>query len=1178
MKCTTPTFLIKFFALPFFILCIHFSSYGQNKQDTLVAYRHLLEGDKLLNKWNIDSAITHFNKALKTYQKTGNKKRTAYIFDKISKVHLGNFDLNDAFENAQNAMHIRMQLFGKNHPITAISYNHVGYILKEQDQFQKALDYFNKALEIQIKVYGEDSYHTADSQHNIGIIYHRWAQYDKALVQYDKALKIRVKKFGKNHKKIADSYIDIGTTHYHLGKYLLALDYQYKALKIRQQIFSKNSPEVAFCYNHIGEISNRINKLEDALNFQKKGLSIILNRFGKNHFYASNYLYRIGSFYRYTGKTNDAIPYFEEALKIRSKYLGETHSMISNIYREMGIVAAKKGQYDLALDYYKKTLIIEEKIYPKEHTFINSVYNNIGVVHYFQGEYDKALFYYKKTLLSYRKILGENHSATARTYNNIANVYLNKKRYNKALEHYQIALKARIETLGEYHSETSYSYRDIGNVYYKQEEYDSALKFYNKALSSMLSIYQHAKDSYHISEIYNAIGKTYTQKKEYKTALINLNKSINIRLKTDGANHPWTAQTYNYLADAHSGGKQYNKALFFYDKAIEANRYSKTESKVSHGQFPKYLDDHILLYSLYGKTKTLQNKFETHRNTNDLIECVTIFKEADTLIHKIRNALRTHADKIDFAEKTKQIYTDAIENCLLLAKHNQKSSFFNESFYYIEKSRANTLLGLLGDSKAKNFSGIPRTILDLEHQLKTDHAFYTSEIVNERTLENPDTLKITIAENKLFETSRRKDSLIESMEKMYPKYYQLKYKYQTVSIAEIQERLDQNTTVLELFNTDSITYAYVITKNDFSLMKIDTPHLEDNIGDLKYAINSKNTNTYKKVAFDLYSKLIAPIQDNIRGDHLIIIPDGPLWHLNFELLLTENTDSNHPKNFPYLLKKYAVSYANSSTLLFSEKTLTPDKKRKECLAFSYSDSTKTFKTQQMSLATLRDAKEDLPGTREEIKAISEIINGKYYFGNQAIESNFKKNAGQYNILHMAMHGEIDHKRPENSRLLFTKSNDSIEDNFLYSHELFALNIPAELTVLSACNTGAGKIATGEGIMSLGNAFQYSGTKSLLLSSWKVPDQTTPDLMKYFYSNLKNGMRKDKALQQAKLQCLNTFESNQTHPFYWGGFYLVGDTTPLDFEESSNLFWWLLGLSLVLTIGIGLFIRKKATQV
>ena len=231
----------------------------------------------------------------------------------------------------------------------------------------------------------------------------------------------------------------------------------------------------------------------------------------------------------------------------------------------------------------------------------------------------------------------------------------------------------------------------------------------------------------------------------------------------------------------------------------------------------------------------------------------------------------------------------------------------------------------------------------------------------------------------------------------------------------------------------------------------------------------------------------------------------------------------------------------------------------------------------MSLATLRDTGDDLPGTRKEIKAIANIIDGQYYYGSEAIEANFKKNASRYNILHLALHGEVDNEHPENSKLYFTKNKDSIEDNLLYSHELFALDIPAELTVLSACNTGIGKIAKGEGIMSLGTAFQYAGTKSLLLSSWEVSDQTTPTLMKYFYTNLKEGMNKAKALQQAKLQYLNAADINRTHPFYWGGFYLVGDHAPISFSPNSYLYW-ILGFSVLAVILLSLFwYRKKSTH-
>ncbi len=284
--------------------------------------------------------------------------------------------------------------------------------------------------------------------------------------------------------------------------------------------------------------------------------------------------------------------------------------------------------------------------------------------------------------------------------------------------------------------------------------------------------------------------------------------------------------------------------------------------------------------------------------------------------------------------------------------------------------------------------------------------------------------------------------------------------------------------------------------------------------------------------------------------------------------------SNNPKHFPYLLRKHVISYANSANLLFTDTYShhTPNK-LKECLAFSFSGN-KHQEAYAVQLAELRNRTDDLPGTRKEIRAIADIIDGKYFYGTQANEANFKENVSQYSILHLALHGEVNNEHPENSKLYFTKSNDSLEDDQLYGHELFALTIPAELTVLSACNTGTGKIAKGEGIMSLGNAFQYAGTKSLLLSNWEISDQTTPELMKYFYANLKTGMNKAKALQQAKLKYLNTAHINYMHPFYWSGFYLVGNSDPITLSTNNTLYWIFGILTCCVILVLGVFLYRK----
>ncbi len=323
--------------------------------------------------------------------------------------------------------------------------------------------------------------------------------------------------------------------------------------------------------------------------------------------------------------------------------------------------------------------------------------------------------------------------------------------------------------------------------------------------------------------------------------------------------------------------------------------------------------------------------------------------------------------------------------------------------------------------------------------------------------------------------------------------------------------------------------------------------------------------------------LLEPIEDVLENKELIIAPYGQLWKLNFDLLLTEDVTVNNPKELPYLLRKHAISYANSATLLFGNSQKNKNL-LKECLAFSYKAENDSISNgQELSLSRLRDTDVDLPGTRREISEIAKIVDGMYYYGREAKEANFKKHANKYAIMHLALHGEVNDKNPGNSRLFFTQSKDSLEDNQLFTHELYALHLPAELTVLSACNTGTGKVTSGEGIMSLGNAFQYAGTKSLLLSHWEVSDNSAPVLMGHFYGNLKKGMTKSKALQQAKLAYLESEAASRTHPFFWGSFYVLGDNTPINLSNSNYTAYIILALIMLLSLAWYMLKRPKKKE-
>ena len=206
--------------------------------------------------------------------------------------------------------------------------------------------------------------------------------------------------------------------------------------------------------------------------------------------------------------------------------------------------------------------------------------------------------------------------------------------------------------------------------------------------------------------------------------------------------------------------------------------------------------------------------------------------------------------------------------------------------------------------------------------------------------------------------------------------------------------------------------------------------------------------------------------------------------------------------------------------------------------------------------------------------ISELFNGKQYLKEMATESNFREAAGQFGMIHLATHALVDDKDPKQSRLVFNLVGDSLNDGYLHVHEIVSLDLNAQIVTLSACNTGFGKIKRGEGVMSLSRAFAYAGVPATVVSLWPASDKSTPELMKYFYQNLKDGQSKDVALNNARKQYLATAKGKARHPFYWGGFVLIGDERPIVGENK-----WLLPVTtfagLLVLIGVVFLRRRKS---
>jgi CHAT domain-containing protein len=301
---------------------------------------------------------------------------------------------------------------------------------------------------------------------------------------------------------------------------------------------------------------------------------------------------------------------------------------------------------------------------------------------------------------------------------------------------------------------------------------------------------------------------------------------------------------------------------------------------------------------------------------------------------------------------------------------------------------------------------------------------------------------------------------------------------------------------------------------------------------------------FRHSARALYDLLLKPAEAELRGKtNLIIVPDDVLWDLPFQALLT---GANR-----FLIEEAAVSYAPSLTVL---REMSKQRRGREAdvgasTLLALGNPRVGKETIERAAVALRDVKlGPLPEAEQEVKALGRLYSAarsKVYTGAEAREDRVKAEAGQARILHFATHGTLNNASPMYSHLVLAPGGKD-EDGLLEAWELLQMDLRAELAVLSACETARGRFGAGEGMIGLTWAMFVAGVPSTVVSQWKVESASTRDLMVSFHRALnsrpgdgKAKAAKAEALRQAALRLMKNPATS--HPFYWAGFVLVGDS-------------------------------------
>lgn len=411
----------------------------------------------------------------------------------------------------------------------------------------------------------------------------------------------------------------------------------------------------------------------------------------------------------------------------------------------------------------------------------------------------------------------------------------------------------------------------------------------------------------------------------------------------------------------------------------------------------------------------------------------------------------------------------------------------------------------------------------------------------------------------------------------YPEYYQFRYATLNHSMNDIWESLPSEVTVVRYLTIGEDLVALVLSKKDRKLYfaDLDYPKVSKVLASYQQEWNDKNK-TFANLN-ELYQGLWAPLASQIKTQRVLIIPDGVLFNLSFEILTTDLIQDYSALSKNSLLAKHSISY-HYSTLLFSYSTK-PNSYQSNFVAFApgFSDEMKADylsmvkDSLQIDRSYLRLIPQ--PFTDRLVDQLKKLLGGKVFSQQSSTLAHFVAEAGQHRILHIGTHAKSDNLSPQFSRLIFAKTAGN-EENSLFAKDIYQMDLSSELAVLMACETGKPTYQPGEGMISLAHAFNYAGSKSLLIGLWKIDEEASSKIASRFYEYLAEGMAKDEALRLAKLDYLSVAQGRALSPEFWAGLIAMGDSSPILLEQPKDLRWFFGLALLILLVGLLLLFRKE----
>lgn len=854
-------------------------------------------------------------------------------------------------------------------------------------------------------------------------------------------------------------------------------------------------------------------------------------------------LSRQGAVYRFKGDYDRAMEFLEPALK-RYQSSG-SNAGIGMVLNNVGAVHYFRGDYQKAEEIWRQGLAAREKTGIQKE--INQSLNNLGALYTATGKIDDALEVFKRILASSRELKDDYQLAAA--LNNIGDILSEQGDYRRAMEFLLEALEVN-EKRGD-KLDSSLVLNNIGQVYYSQANYERAALYYERARR----LREEVGDQQGLAVTLMHLGMVRAANDEYAAALDLVKQSLALREKI--GDKRGIAIALNNLGRIELRANHTGAALEFFNKSLaqyETSQYKDGIAQTLNNIARAQLDLGNALAASEAATRAVALARETGARET-LWLALSILGQAQRALGQGANAEKTLRESIAVVETVRgqvtgdaldrqQFFQDKIAPYHLLVEMLVGAGKADEALQFAERAKGRVLLDVLQTGQNTLDKNLSEEERKEEKNLKS--AVFVLENDLRRAAAKPNFERAALAglQTKLDRTRAALDSFTNTL---YAKYPELKLQRGETKIADtaaLKSLLpDSKTALIEYVATEKRTFIFVVT-SDKTNPKTEVFPIEIGREDLAKTITAfreklaRRDLRFNDDAKKIYNLLLAPVARQLENkNRLIVAPDAALWELPFQALVD-------PKN-KYVVESAAVSYAPSLSVLAGiGRKQSSSSTESNIIAFG----NPAHKQKPLSVGknqfpvSMSDTLADLPEAKKQVEALSALYGAKrslVFTGEKATETEFKKSAANFKILHLATHGILDNASPLYSYVLLSKNESDGEDGRLEAWELMQMNLNADLVVLSACESGRGRIGAGEGLVGLTWAFFVAGSPTTIASQWKVESASTTTLMLGFYQRLQDkSVSKAENLRQSSLALLKN--EKYAHPFYWAGFVIVGD--------------------------------------